>query len=212
MSEPAKPPEEPDRVRVTFDCGLELHKSALILAAHQNLSLAALAREALAQLVERSTLLVDEAEVGVAKGDTLREKKRKFLAAVERRYYPILAARLCKLRLQDVESWADKDKAFAQQIDEAQLFFICSLEMRQISRLRTGKKNAKDAYLFWQSFQNAHNPNHGRFKADAAAREFRGFIDEAFKIIERDLTTSQAKKTIEKIQAMAERRLGKLGD
>lgn len=174
--------------------------------------MAALAREALAQFVEQATLLTDEAEVGTSKADSLKERKRKFVLAIERRYYPILAARLCKLKLRDIEQWAAKDAAFAQAIEEAQLFYLCSLEIKQINRLRQTKKNAKDSYLFWQSFMNAHNPNHGRFKADAAAREYRAFIDEAYKIIERDLTGSQAKKTIEKIKAMAERRLGKLGD
>lgn len=212
MSEQPEQAESTERSRITFDVGSDLHKSALVLAAHQQMSLAALAREALAQLLERSTLLTDEAEVGATQRDSPKERKRKFVLAVERRFYPLLAARLCKLPLKDVEAWAAKDKVFAEQIEQAQLFFMCSLEMRQICRLRSGKKNAKDSYLFWQSFQNAHNPNHGRFKADAAAREFRGFIDEAYKIIERDLTGSQAKKTIEKVKTMAERRLAKLGD
>lgn len=209
MSDDSHKPEE-DRLRVAFDAGRELHESARLLAAHRQMSLAALAREALAQLVERSSLL--EEEVAVQKADRLKDRKAKFVKAVERRYYPILAARVCKLDLADVEQWARKDEKFAAAIEQAQLYFLCSLEIKKIAQLRTGKANAKDSYLYWQSFQNAHNPNHGRFKADAAAREYRGFIDEAYKIIEKDLTAAQAKATIEKIKGMAERRLARLGD
>lgn len=204
--------QEESRKRIAFDCEDELAQSAALLAAHRGMRLAALAREALAQLVERASLLEVEAEVEPKKGDTLKDRKRKFVVAIEKRFYPILAARLCKVSLRDVNKWVEKDPDFATAVEEAQLYYACSLEIRQINQLRKTKGQRKDGYLFWQSFMNAHNPNHGRFKADAAGREFKAFIDEAYKIIERESTKSQATKTIDQIKKMAERRLARLGD
>lgn len=210
--EPIEGAEGPEsRGRITFETNPDLHQSARLLAAHRGISLSALAREALAQLIERASIVEDE-DLKVGKRESRAEKKRKFLRAIERRYYPILAARAIGVPLSEVLAWAEKDTEFAEQIDEAALYFVTRLEMTQIRSLRSTKRNAKDRFLFWQSFMNAHNPHHGRFKADAAARDYRGFIDETYKIIERELTSSQAKSVIEKIKKMAERRLAKLGD
>jgi len=201
-----------ERGRVYFDAGSDLYSSAKVLAAHQQMSLAALAREALAQIVERSTLIADEDEAGVTKSDSLPVRKRKFILAVERRYKLNIAARICKLELKDVMKWAEKDPVFDEGIALAQQLFADRLEMKLVCQLRRVKSQGKDRFLVWQSFLNAHSPHHGRIKADQVAREYRGFIDEAYKVLAKDLTVSQAKKTIDKIKVMAERRMAKLGD
>jgi hypothetical protein len=209
----ANPPGEPgrERVRIAFDAAEELATSCRLFAAMRGLPVSEVAREALADYLQRQKLVEVDAELENAPRKTKKQKQAVFLRATERFYFPVLAARRAKVKLSDVETWAE-DPEFAMLLQNAQEYFIASFEMKAVQPIRKQKSMGKQDFLYWQSFLNAHSKDHGRFKGEVAARDYADFIDKAYKVIDEQLSAAQAKQVKDALKEMAGKRLAKMSD
>lgn len=198
-----------------FNVSAESYAHYRILAAHKEISMAELGRIALEEYVTRASLVKEEEEFASLPAKSKAERKSAVIKAMRKKYHVELAVVLAskgtdkEITVAEVQSYLEKDEKFARDFQEAQNYFVANFEMNPVFSMLANKKNEKDRFLFWQSFQNAHNPYHGRVKAELISREMIAFIDEAYKVVEESLGPTQAKLIKDKIKEKANKRLVK---
>jgi hypothetical protein len=198
-----------------FNVSSEAYANYRVLAAHKEISMAELGRIALEEYVTRASLIKEEEEFANLPAKSKAERKAAVIKAMRKKYHIELAVVLAskgtdkEITVAEVQSYLEKDEKFARDFHEAQNYFVAAFEMNPVFSMIANKKNEKDRFLFWQSFQNAHNPYHGRVKAELISREMMSFIDEAYKVIEENFGPTQANNIKKQIKEKANKRLVK---
>lgn len=206
-AEPAAP-EQPTRVRITFEVDADTAALYRVEAAKLGIPVAELARQAMAEKLDALHAESEEGQFAKPVRDTKARKQERFLRALERRYFVVGACRLAKVDRREVRTWMD-DPDFEELFTEAQEAFIEGVE-RKLLRVGAGKMKGQVIALL--SFLNAHHPSYGRLRVEQISRLVGPLIENFYDVIREMAGEKLGEAIVKRLRELAEKKLANYSD
>lgn len=208
-SGPTAAPAEPGpRARIAFDVGEDDAAAYRVEAAKLGISVAELARQAMADKMDALHAASEESQFAKPQRDTKARKQDRFLRAVERRYFVVAACRLAKVDRREVKSWIEDDE-FSSAFDESKAAFIESVESKL---LRVGAGKMKGQVIALLSFLNAHHPSYGRLRVEQISRLVGPLIESFYDVIREMAGEKLGESIVKRLRELAEKKLANYSD
>lgn len=207
-AQPAAAEQPGPRVRIAFEVSEDTAAAYRVEAAKLGISLAELARQAMAEKLDRLVEESEEALFAKPPRDTKARKQERFLRALERRFFVVGACRLAKVDRREVKGWLE-DEEFGELFTEAKEAFIESVERKL---LRVGAGKLKGQVIALLSFLNAHHPSYGRLRVEQITRLLGPLIESFYDVIREMAGDKLGDAIVKRLRELAEKKLANYSD